>query len=77
MGHDWDCPKNQILPGSSMYKDQEFLTFAINIFHMMKFISKCEILKSFITLERLKYNFKTNCTRGLVSVLYLIASIVD
>lgn len=45
MGHDWDCPKNQILPGSSMYKDQEFLTFAINIFHMMKFISKCEILK--------------------------------
>lgn len=79
MGHDWDCPKNQVLPGSPMHKNQAFITFAIpvNIFYRMKFIFKCEILKSFITLGRLNYNFKINCTRGLVSVFYLIASIVD
>lgn len=44
---------------------------------MMKFICKCEILKSFIILGRLKYNFKINCIRGLVSVFYLIVLIVD
>lgn len=44
---------------------------------MMKFIFKCEILKSFIILGRLKYNFKINCIRGLVSVFYLIVLIVD
>lgn len=57
MGHDWDCPKKQVMPKPgclSMHKNQRFITIAINIFYSIKFISKCEILQSFIyntTLE--------------------------